>query len=244
MGPATLAIVALIAVVSGVRFLMPGALVSLGSPFWTAGTALTAGVGSAGSFFTDKTALMAERDRLLAENAAFYAKSATAEARARDLERLLGDREEAGEGILAGVLARPPVSPYDMLILDRGSDDGVSVGARVLGDGGMPLGRIESVTPSSARALLLSTPANETESWIGDARIPVTLVGEGAGSMSAIIAREAGIIVGDLVYAMGPGAIAAGTVISVENDPSSPRSRVDIRPLSNPFSVTWVTIVP
>ena len=60
--------------------------------------------------------------------------------------------------------------------------------------------------------------------------------------MSAIVAREAGILVGDMVYAMGPGAQAVGVVSAVGNDPSSPRSRVDIKPLVNPFSITWVTI--
>ena len=69
-------------------------------------------------------------------------------------------------------------------------------------------------------------------------------MGEGAGSMSAVVAREAGILVGDPVYVTGPGAVAIGTVLSVGNDPSSPRSRVEIRPLANPFSIPWVTIAP
>lgn len=226
------------------RILLPGALVAVATPLWQSGTALTAGVGNAGSFFTSKATLMRELDEMRTENAALYAKSATLEARARDLERLLGDRTEPVPGTLAGVLARPPVSPYDVLVLDAGSDDGIETGYRVEGPGGLPLGIIESVTGGSARALLYSTPAKETESWVGESRIPVTLIGEGSGAMSAVVARDAGIASGDLVYIAGPGAVALGTVTDVGNDPSSPRTRIDIRPLANPFSVTWVTVRP
>ena len=244
VGPALISLVVLVLVIGTFRFLLPGALVAVSKPFWSAGTSLSAGVGNVGAFFTDKTTLMNERDALSAENAALKAASGTSAARIQDLERLLGDRADAGNGVLAGVLARPPVSPYDVLVIDQGSDAGIMVGSRVQGPGGMPLGTVESVTKSCARVLLYSAPAKETESWIGEARIPVTVVGEGAGSLSAQVAREAGIVVGDLVYMMGPGALAVGTVIDVGNDPSSPRSRVDIRPLQNPFSITWVTVTP
>lgn len=244
MGPAALAAIAVVIMFAGLRFLVPGALVALGTPFWTMGNTLTASVGQGGSFFTSKASLQEKVKRLESENAALLVKSATAEARARDLERLLGDRTEAVGGVVAGVLSRPPVSPYDVIVVDQGSRDGVSEGSRVEGPGGTPIGTIESVMNGSSRVLLYSAPGKETESWIGEARIPVTLVGEGAGAMSAIVARESGITVGDLVYVSGPGARAIGSVIKVGNDPSSPRTRIDIRPLANPFSFTWVTVLP
>ena len=242
-GPTVLVLIAIVGIGLMVRVFVPGALVALATPFWTTGTVLSAGVGNTGAFFGDKAALIEELDALRLENAALKAASASSEARIRDLEQLLGDRTDAEAGVLAGVLARPPVSPYDMLIIDRGTNHGIQEGDRVLGPGGMPMGVIESVFSASARALLYSTPGKETESWIGEARIPVTLMGEGSGALSAVVAREAGIVAGDLVYAPGPGARAVGTVIAVDNDPSSPRSRVDIRPLQNPFSLTWVTVM-
>lgn len=241
-GPTVLVLIMLVGIGLIVRVFVPGALVALATPFWTTGTVLSAGVGNTGAFFGDKAMLIEERDALRLENAALKAASASSEARIRDLEQLLGDRTDAEAGVLAGVLARPPVSPYDMLIIDRGTNQGIQEGDRVFGPGGMPMGVIESVSRDSARALLYSTPGKETESWIGEARIPVTLMGEGSGALSAIVAREAGIVEGDLVYAPGPGARAVGTVIAVDNNPSSPRSRVDIRPLQNPFSLTWVTV--
>ncbi|HRH55963.1 MAG TPA: rod shape-determining protein MreC, partial [Candidatus Paceibacterota bacterium] len=146
--------------------------------------------------------------------------------------------------VLAGVLVRPPVSPYDTLILDQGSSAGVEAGMRAEGAGGLPIGIVESASANSSRVILYSAPGKETESWAGEARIPITLRGEGSGAMSATVAREAGIVAGDLVYVSGPGAIAIGSVVAVDNDPSSPRSRINVRPLANPFSMTWVTLVP
>lgn len=244
MGPLTLGIGVVVLLVIVVRVLAPGVLVAMGTPLWVTGSAVTAGVGGVTGFFSDKQEVLAERDRLREEQATLYVTTQALEARVADLQKLLGTRTEPESAILAGVLARPPVSPYDVFILDQGTAAGVLVGAYVQGMGGMPIGVIESVTKNSARARLYSTPAQETEGWIGEDRIPVTLVGEGSGALSAVVAREAGIETGAQVYAAGPGAMPLGTVIGVENDPSLPRSRVDIRPLANPFSLTWVTILP
>ncbi len=244
LGPAALGLIVFVLVFALLRVFLPGVLVAVATPFWMTGSALSAGVGNAGALLSDKPALVAERDRLLADNAALYAKSANLEAEVADLTRLLGDRTEAGSGILAGVLVRPPVSPYDTLVIDQGERAGVAAGMRAEGPGGMPVGMVESASGGSARVILYSASGRETESWVGEARIPMTLIGRSAGAMSAIVAREAGIAVGDLVYVAGPGARPIGSVVSVENDPSLPRSRVEIKPLANPFSLTWVTIMP
>lgn len=244
LGPVAAVLIVLAVLFLVLRLLLPGALVAIATPLWTGGSALSAGVGNTFSFFGDKQEIIDDRNRYREEATALYVENQTLEARVRDLERLLGNRTEPTAGILAGVLTRPPVSPYDVLVVDQGSDAGIVVGNRVSGIGGLPLGVVESVTRNSARILMYSAPRKETESWVGDTRIPVSLIGEGGGAMRAEVAREAGIVVGDFVYVAGPGAIPLGTVTAVGNDPSSPRSRVDIKPLANPFSVTWVTIHP
>ncbi len=244
LGPAALACLVLVLIFATLRFFLPGALVAVASPFWKTGGALSAGVGNTASFFSDKAKLAEERDRLEAENAALSARAAVLEARASDLTRLLGARTEPSPGVLASVIARPPVSPYDVLIIDAGSEAGVLAGQQVRGAGGVPVGIVEAALARSSRVLLYSTPSVETESWVGETRMPVTLVGMGSGSMHAVVSRDAGIVAGDMVYVAGEGALPVGTVVAVANDPSSPRSRIDIRPIANPFSITWVTVVP
>ena len=160
----------------------------------------------------------------------------------RDLEPLLGTRVSAQKGIVAGVLARPPLVPYDVLVADQGSSAGVSLGARAYGAGGTPLGTVESVTEHTSRVLLYSAPARQTGGWVGDTRIPVILIGEGAGAFSASLPRDAGVRTGDVVLVPGGGSLPIGVIEMVETAPSSPLAFLSITPITNPFSITWVTI--
>lgn len=244
LGPLSLGVLSLLLIFFLMRVFLPGLLATLATPLWKTGTVLTAGAGNTTSFFSDRIKLIQERDRLLAEQAALTQQALVSRARIQDLERLLGDRTEPNEGILAGVLARPPVTPYDILIVDAGTSSGVSVGDRVFGAGGTPIGTVASVAGETARIMLYSAAGQETESWIGVDRIAVTLVGRGSGAFSALVAREAGINPGDQVFVPGPGALPVGSVRAVASDPSSPRSLLEIEPLVNPFSITWVTIAP
>ena len=226
------------------RTVAPGIVAAVAAPVWQGGNMLAQSVGLGTSFFTDRATLVRERDSLQQEVAALQEAKATSDAKALDLTRLLGDRTETSRGILAGVLARPPVSPYDTFVIDQGSDAGVESGMRVEGMGGTPLGIVESASGSFARVTLYSAPGRETESWVGDARIPMTLLGAGSGAFSATVSRDAGLSEGELVYIASGGARPIGRVSKVESDPSSPRSSVEVTPLTNPFSTTWVTVAP
>lgn len=226
------------------RLLAPDALLVLTSPFLRAGTHASVGVASAGSVFESKAALEQEIEQLRMENARLTTESQTLAARVSDLTKLLGSRTEHGSGILAGIIARPPISPYDVLVVDAGTEEGVESGKLVFGAGGMPVGTVASASGQNARVLLFSAPGRETGAWVGDTRVPVTLIGKGSGAMVAQVARDAEIIVGAQVYVSGPGALPIGSVSEVITDPASPLALLHIRPLANPFSITWVTIAP
>jgi cell shape-determining protein MreC len=223
------------------RLVAPSVLSSVASPLWHAGSALTALVHRASS--TDsKQSLIADRDRLVSENNALSAKNAALAAQVTDLTRLLGTRTAPEKGIVASVLARPPVAPYDVLILDQGTDAGVAVGSMVMGQGGTPIGTVGEADEDQSRVALFSTSGLKHDGWVGESRLPVTVTGAGAGAFRAAVPKEAGIAVGDAVYLAGFGAFPIGTVISIEQDPSSPSSDLDVRPYANPFSLTWVTV--
>lgn len=223
------------------RLLAPGVLTSLASPLLRAGDALTNRTGNTMSL-DSRAGLKKDRERLMREAEALRIENATLAARAADLERLLGGRTERTGGVLAGVLARPPVSPYDVLIVDQGSDAGIRIGATAYGPGGVPLGNVTSGDARSARVTLYSHTGNVTEGWAGAARIPVKLTGTGAGGFDAEIPGTAGALVGDQVLVPGPGALPIATITEVVTDPSSPSVVLRIRSQINPFSITWVTI--
>lgn len=235
-------VVCIVIAVVVVRVVFPNAFVALLTPLWKAGDAASASVGGVGIFFSDKHKLSATLDTLQNENAAMQAENVALKARVSDLTRLLGTRTESVPGVLAGVLARPPVSPYDVLVVDRGTEDGVQSGVLVYGAGGVPLGSVAAATGRSSRVLLYSSPGKETAGWVGETRIPVTVVGEGSGALYTKVARDAGVVVGAQVYVAGPGALPIGEVVWVEDNPAATELRVHIRPSTNPFNITWVTI--
>jgi cell shape-determining protein MreC len=183
-------------------------------------------------------------DQLAQEHAALRAENATLVAKVADLTALLGTRTEPFEGILAGVLARPPVSPYDTLLVDQGSDDGVGLGARVYGPGGTPIGAVTEVLRRSAQVTLYSTRGSLQYGWAGANRTPVELSGAGSGGFFATAPRDAGLVPGDGVYLAHGGALPIGVVVELTTDPSAPLTEVHVRPFTNPFSLTWVTIAP
>ncbi|HEX8591173.1 MAG TPA: rod shape-determining protein MreC [Candidatus Paceibacterota bacterium] len=224
------------------RLLAPGALISIVAPLWSAGDVLTDRAGQTVPY-PSRGSLMNERDKLLAEVEKLRNENAVLSARASDFERLLGGRTERVGGVLAGVLARPPVAPYDVLVVDQGAGQGVAVGNPSFGPGGVPLGTVTEANPRTSRVTLYSETGRVTEGWAGEARIPLKLTGTGAGGFDAEVSGTSGIAAGDQVYVAGPGALPIGTIVEVVTDPSSPTVVLRIRPTVNPFSLTWVTIL-
>ncbi len=223
------------------RLFVPSVLGFISKPFWSVGEALTNMVH--GTATTDsKVSLVLTRDQLTQENAALRAENTALLAKTADLTKLLGGRTEPEKGVVANVLARPPVAPYDVLIIDQGTNAGVQIGAQARGTGGTPIGTVGQADSNQSRITLYSTHGIQSNAWVGDTRIPITLTGAGAGAFTASLPKEAGIKVGDGVYLAGNGAFPVGTVAHIEADPSSASTELDVRPYTNPFSSTWVTI--
>jgi cell shape-determining protein MreC len=212
-----------------------------------------------GSFFAgigNSAKLVQENKTLSQEILTLQNENTVLTARSQDLTSLLSvSSESAGgtgtsgasgarAGILAGVLASPPLSPYDTLIVSSGSAQGVVRGAQVYAAGGIPIGTVTEVTSTTAIVQLLSTPGVTTNGWAGTARVPVEVMGVGAGSYTATLPAAASVSVGDSVYAPGPGAVPFGTVTKIDADPSSPTVVLHIQSLVNMFSITWVEISP
>jgi cell shape-determining protein MreC len=214
-------------------------LIALTAPVWRAGSTLSASVGNA---FESGASVLKERDVLRLQNETLKSQNLILTERANDLQKLLGTRTQSAGGVLAGVLSRPPVSPYDVLVVDQGRDGGVVEGARAYGTGGTPLGVVSRVERSYSHVELFSAPTKITEGWVGSTRIPVTLYGNGAGTFKAEALHEAGVLVEDTVFVSGGGALPIGSVVAIDSDPSSPKVILHIRPYTNIFSLTWVTI--
>ncbi len=225
------------------RLLAPGAFERLAVPAFAAADALSAASRSIAAGWSDRAALASANAALAEENRALAEENQALLQKAADLSALLGTGAPPPPGITAGVLARPPESPYDTLVLAAGSRAGVVRGMEAFGPGGIPLGVVGDVLPGLSRVTLFSAPGIETQGWLGKApRTPVTLFGAGGGALRATLPRAAGAAVGDLVFAPGPGALPVGAVARVDSEPSSPSVTLRIAPAANLFSLSWVLL--
>ena len=224
------------------RSFVPNVFIAVSTPLWNGGTKMEAGVGNAFSGLANSQKLVQENESLTQEVHTLQNENVVLTTRAQDLTKLLGGQADSSSNILAGVVARPPLSPYDTIIVGTGKKEGVVAGSSVLAAGGIPIGTVQSVTTDSAIIALFSTPKRTTSGWVGSARIPLVLVGEGAGAFTATLPKATPISVGDIAYVPGPGAIPLGTVVRIDVDPSSPTVVLYIQPLINIFSLTWVEI--
>jgi cell shape-determining protein MreC len=238
--PAAICIV-VIGVLFIFRAVVPGAFYTVFTPVLLTGSSLTASLGSA--FYTSsEQAALTERDSLRLQLDTVQNQNAVLTAKVQDLTTLLGTQTAPAKGIIASVLARPPVSAYDTLLLSAGSNGGVVMGVLVRAQGGIPIGHITEVTTKNSRVTLFSQPGIATAGYAGANRLPVSLTGEGAGAISATIPRDEGLQVGDGIYVSAAGGEPIGTITNIETDPSSPNAVLHIQPYVNPFSVTSVSI--
>ncbi len=117
----------------------------------------------------------------------------------RRLRQLLSLQQRSGASISAAVIARPAEGWWQQLLLGKGSWQGVNSGAAVVAPGGL-LGRIASVTPSTATVQLLTDPGSRVGVWIGRTKEHGLLVGMGtARPVLRFLDRDLRVRPGDLV---------------------------------------------
>lgn len=227
------------------RLLAPNFFLHMVAPVFRSADFVTAKSHVFFSSFGDTAKLTLQNEELAEENIALATENQTLLQKEADLEALLNapmQGESTGEEVLAGVVARPPESPYDTLVLGEGAHAGITPGQEVFGAGGVPIGIVSSVTADFSRVILFSSPKMTVHGWVGHENVPLTLMGSGAGVMRATLARSVGVVVGDKVWVPGPGTLPIGSVMRIDSDPSSPTVILHIQPAVNLFSVTWVVV--
>ncbi len=137
-------------------------------------------------------ARLADRDALYQENI--------------ELKRLLN--RAAGRAVtIAGVLQRPPGTPYDTLVVDLGRQQGAVVGSLVSMGGSALVGVITEVMESASRVTLFSSPGQVHDGvlMVGEVAVAVSVEGQGGGSLRAQVPAGSGARVGDTVRLPGVG---------------------------------------
>lgn len=119
---------------------------------------------------------------------------------------------------LAEVLARPPQSAYDSIILDVGSDKGVKVGDKIVYPPRILLGEIIGVNARTSKAKLYTTGGETLDAIFDKENISAQLKGLGSGNFEVDLPREIHIDVGDLLVTAGGNHFIVGKVGNISFD--------------------------
>ena len=217
------------------RFFAPNVFWRIFTPVFYASDAVATESHALISGFGNAQTLTAKNEQLTQENTAL----------ANENQALLqetGAVAENASGISADVVARPPESPYDTLVLAAGENAGVTSGMEAFDVNNVPLGVVSSVLADFSRVTLFSAPGMATNGWVGNNNVPIVIFGAGGGALNATMPRSANIAVGDIIFVPGPEKFQIGKVVRIDSDASSPSVILRIMPTANLFSTVRVTV--
>lgn len=209
----------------------------LTSPIARLGTIITSPVRAVGDYFEG---IGASRERVLAlerQNEELRARLAELEEARQENERLralVDFAEERKFAKLGAEVIRRPVSIWEgVIVIDRGSDDGVEPGMPVIAAQGL-VGQVADVSSNSATVRLISDQQSGVSVIVQSTRTPGVVRGSVDGSLSLDFVDRAYLpVAGDVVITSGlggvyPAGIVVGDVISVDDRHGELYPRIEV----------------
>ena len=215
-------------------------------PQWLQQSMASTLADEATSLTTSKKVLIAENNKLnqqVQNDQASLLELKTLEQENNDLKTELSYLPNPQTVMVAGVLAKPSDSLYNSLIIDQGSQDGVSVGQLVTAQGTIGLGTISSVSKTTATVQLFSGPQFNGDLVMKGQKITVPATGKGSGNFEIHIPHNINVVTGDtLAFPDSPNVIV-GIIESVIFDPRDPFQTVLARTPVNIQELQFVEVV-
>jgi cell shape-determining protein MreC len=193
------------------------------------------------TYVRDRSELLSEIQDLRETIGAQSGSAATIERLTEENEEfraLLGDDTE--ERIAAGVIARPPFSPYDSFVLDRGTEDGITEGAIVYHTSDYAIGYVRHAYSKSSVVALFSSPGIESTVYVYGPDIYATAYGEGGGIIRISVPQGVSLTEGNVVVLPTLDTGILGTIGTVTSVPTQPEQHAY---LSFPVSMQSIRIV-
>ncbi|MHB1017483.1 MAG: rod shape-determining protein MreC [Coriobacteriia bacterium] len=196
------------------------------APFARIGTFVTSPIRSVGSFFDGIGASRERVQTLEQQNQELRARLAELEEARQENERLralVDFAEERKFAKLGAEVIRRPVSIWEgVIVIDRGSSDGVEPGMPVIAAQGL-VGQVADVAAHSSSVRLVTDQMSGVAAIIQSSRTPGVVRGSVEGSLSLdFIDRTLLPTAGDVVITSGiggvyPSGIVIGDVVSVDD---------------------------
>lgn len=144
--------------------------------------------------------------------------------------------------ILASILAKPSMSPFDTLIIDVGLSDGILVGQNVFAYGDVFLGKVDQVYNKTSVIKLFSSPGETTDTIISGKDIFIQAVGRGGQNFEITVPQNIEILKGTQIILPGLKPYILGLVEEIISDPREPFQKLLIHSPINIQEVKFVQI--
>ena len=184
---------------------------------------LVESTGALPSYLRSRSELVQHERELRRELADHAAAALTAAGLAHEneaLRALIG--ATSSQRIAAGVIGRPTALPYDVLLIDRGTEDGIQENAPVYAGGDHAIGFVAHVFSGSAVVALVTTPGLTSTVYIYGPNIYTTATGLGSGSLRVSVPQGIELSEGDPVVVPSLNGGVYGTISVVDSEPRRP----------------------
>lgn len=203
------------------------------------------GFAAAAGYFRSKSSLAAENAALRSDLAAAQGQALLLDAykKENDALRALVGRSSSRKIVLAAVLAKPPRSAYDTLLLDAGTAEGVAPGDLVFSDDTV-IGKIAEAGKDDSKAVLFSTPGQKLAASLPAAggSVNLDLSGRGAGNFIGDLPKGVNVTTGDAVRLPGLAMQIIGAVFATESTPSDSFQTILVKSPVNVSLLDWVEV--
>lgn len=224
--------------------LLGGAFHVVGAPFWSARLSVMEWFHEEKALVASKKSLLKENDELkdIIDRTALDAYSYTLLRQENDMLKEKFGRKPEKEFLLARVLATPGQSPFDTLVIDAGTAEGVSSGMRIFTDGDFVIGEVTSVFHHSAVVTLYSSSGTELAVELVASSTPATLYGQGGGNFLITLPRGVPVSVGDLVDIPALAPEYAAVIDAVNRPEGESLQYIYLKLPVNVYQLKWVYV--
>ncbi len=204
------------------------------------------------SAFGDISTLRSENQRLAVENQALRRQVAELSAAGQDnqaLRQALDFQRSFGHHMVAAqVIGRGPDGFSRTLEIDRGGDDGISVGMIVASGAGL-VGRVMEIGPHVAIVQTLADPQSRVNVFLSKSGLQGTVVG-GTDALQVQIQHRLGVVAANGEWAITSGVgggyprgLVVGEVASVTHRDTSTTDQALVAWSNDPASISLVLVI-
>lgn len=224
--------------------LYPSVFLPLTSLFWRAESSTVGFFVYMGKIVQSKYGLEVENRKLRDEIAARDASMLALDDVKSENESLKNAMGRIGKAsvVLGVILSRPPASPYDTLVLDIGTNDGVRVGDKVYAEGDALIGDISEVYANQSKATLYSTSGRETPVLVGTTTIAAEATGKGGGNFVIKLPASAKVVKGAVISMPHIRTHVFGVVDTIMVDSSDSLQTILFRSPVNVYQLKFVEV--